>query len=551
MSKTILVIGDCHIPFEHRDYLNFCIRIQKAFKCSEVVHIGDLVDNHAISYHEHDPNGLSPEDEMELVDSRLQAWFRAFPRVLLCKGNHDCYSEDTDILTSSGWKRGVDLNENDVVATLNLNTNIIEYQKPYALIKKHYNGEMIHFDSFTMDILVTPSHRMVVSSKDTLITEPIYNIREAHELNKAYRYFPVSGMNGNGEFNVSDDELRLLGWVLTDGHIIGKGAYGISQSKEKNFSEIRRVVEATCGVFFEGVRNRDIKEICGRKLIATPLPQHEFRFRSPFLDSALCGNKKKIPSFAWRLCKRQFEVLMSAIIDGDGSDYSEFRSGCAKSKVIHGEKFFLDQLQSLCVQNGWHATMRIFREKDYRLNVVPDRIKVGHTFGKKFIDYNGIVWCASVDNGTLVVRRNGNVAIQGNCLVDRKGKTVGLPTRVFKPFRDIWGLPKGWKDDYEYIIDGVKYKHGTGYSGSYAHIQAAYDNRMSCVIGHLHSIAGVEYSASSHDIVFGMSVGCGIDVKSYTFSYGKDFKKKPILGCGVVSYTPRGVNAQFIPMDLN
>lgn len=135
-------------------------------------------------------------------------------------------------------------------------------------------------------------------------------------------------------------------------------------------------------------------------------------------------------------------------------------------------------------------------------------------------------------------------------MADRKSKTVGLPSRVFKPFRDIWGLPKGWKTQFEYIIDGVKYKHGTGYSGNYAHIQAAYDNRMSCVIGHLHSVAGVEYSASSHDIVFGMSVGCGIDNKSYAFSYGRDFKRKPILGCGVVSYTSHGVNAQFIPMDL-
>ena len=71
MSKTVLVIGDTHLPFEHKDYLAFCQRIHKAFKCTDVVHIGDLVDNHSISYHEHDPNGLSPEDEMKVVDEKL------------------------------------------------------------------------------------------------------------------------------------------------------------------------------------------------------------------------------------------------------------------------------------------------------------------------------------------------------------------------------------------------------------------------------------------------------------------------------------------------
>jgi predicted phosphodiesterase len=47
------------------------------------------VDNHAISYHEHDPNGRSPADEMVEADKHLKRWFSAFPQVYLCRGNHD------------------------------------------------------------------------------------------------------------------------------------------------------------------------------------------------------------------------------------------------------------------------------------------------------------------------------------------------------------------------------------------------------------------------------------------------------------------------------
>ena len=132
-------------------------------------------------------------------------------------------------------------------------------------------------------------------------------------------------------------------------------------------------------------------------------------------------------------------------------------------------------------------------------------------------------------------------------LVDRKGKTVGLPKRCFKAYKEIWKLPKGWEDGFEFEIDGVIYKHGTGYSGKFGHIQAAIDNRQSTVIGHLHSTAGVEYIANSKQIMFGMCVGSGIDRKKYAFAYGKDSRRKPILGCGIV-FDNR--NAQFVPMRM-
>jgi len=133
-------------------------------------------------------------------------------------------------------------------------------------------------------------------------------------------------------------------------------------------------------------------------------------------------------------------------------------------------------------------------------------------------------------------------------LVDRKGRTSGLPEDVFRPFREIWKLPNGWRDEFEFELYGVKYLHGTGYSGDNAHIKAAYDNRQSCVIGHTHSFGGVGYTANNRSSVFGMNVSCGIDKSRYAFTYGRDFKKQPVLGCGVV--TDHGKYAQFFPMEV-
>lgn len=119
-------------------------------------------------------------------------------------------------------------------------------------------------------------------------------------------------------------------------------------------------------------------------------------------------------------------------------------------------------------------------------------------------------------------------------LVDRKGRTSGLPERCFKDFRDIWEFPKGWRDEWEVQIDGVIYKHGLGYSGKRPHALAAIDAGQPCVIGHFHSILAVEEIVTNKTAKFGMSVGCGVDRKKYAFRYGKDMRFKPIVGCGVV-----------------
>lgn len=133
-------------------------------------------------------------------------------------------------------------------------------------------------------------------------------------------------------------------------------------------------------------------------------------------------------------------------------------------------------------------------------------------------------------------------------LIDRKRKTAGLPEVFFKKYREIWELPDTWEDQWEYLINGVRYEHGTNYSGKYPHMVAATNNRCSTVIGHCHSVAGVEWLANSNDCIFGMSVGSGIRRSTYAFAYGADFRRKPILSCGVV--TDSGKYAQVMPMDL-
>ena len=83
------IIGDMHAPFTHPMYLRFCQDTFAQWNVTKVVSIGDIVDNHAHNFHEHDPDGRSPGDEVVLARKQLRSWKRCFPKLDVCIGNHD------------------------------------------------------------------------------------------------------------------------------------------------------------------------------------------------------------------------------------------------------------------------------------------------------------------------------------------------------------------------------------------------------------------------------------------------------------------------------
>jgi metallophosphoesterase superfamily enzyme len=88
-GKNILVIGDLHEPFCLDGYLEFCKKQYDKFNCTEVVFIGDIIDNHYSSYHETDADGMGGGDELSLSIKKLARWYKTFPEATVLIGNHD------------------------------------------------------------------------------------------------------------------------------------------------------------------------------------------------------------------------------------------------------------------------------------------------------------------------------------------------------------------------------------------------------------------------------------------------------------------------------
>ena len=142
--------------------------------------------------------------------------------------------------------------------------------------------------------------------------------------------------------------------------------------------------------------------------------------------------------------------------------------------------------------------------------------------------------------------KNVDVLLGNHDLIpQRQCATLGIIPQFLKGFKELWQLPKGWNVHEQLEINNVMYEHGIGFSGSNAALNKAINSMQSCVIGHVHSFGGCLYKSNSKHLIFGLNVGCGIDIDKYAFRYGKYNKNRETLGCGIVF---NDSNAIFVPM---
>jgi predicted phosphodiesterase len=132
-------------------------------------------------------------------------------------------------------------------------------------------------------------------------------------------------------------------------------------------------------------------------------------------------------------------------------------------------------------------------------------------------------------------------------LPERNAFKNGVSKSMIKNINEIYGMPlDGWKWYDRIIADRVLYFHGTGRCGKNSAQQWVDANKMSCVVGHVHSNLSVTYCTTPYDRFFGMSVGCGIQPNSFAFAYNKEYSVRPVLGCSVILDSGR----QPIPIPM-
>ena len=165
---------------------------------------------------------------------------------------YGCLSNDTEILTSNGWKNSENITTDDEIYSLDLEKDIIIKNKCLNVFKYDYDGEMVNLKNGNTNQLLTPNHHCIVKDKiKTQIKEKTkynthnyWNYKDAWQIRSQTVKLPLAS-NYNGKLEIGNLFAELLGWVISEGtYLKDTNAIMITQSSvnQKYVERIRYIL---------------------------------------------------------------------------------------------------------------------------------------------------------------------------------------------------------------------------------------------------------------------------------------------------------------------
>lgn len=344
-----------------------------------------------------------------------------------------CLDEQTEILTKKGWVKDADIG--DMVAAFDKDTGHIVYTPILAKVRRPLEKDECFYsiNSFALDIRVTNKHRMLFDSKKKkgwriATAEYIANLKDGC-------YIPVSGESETKGLPLSDDEIRFLTWVMTDGSInkTNRAIYITQGEHQPWIQEIEDCIKA-CGMKYgkrSVWRNTQFKQTSRNVIFSishgsprgTDTDKKGWSYLEKYAD-------RDIPDSFFEMNTHQFEIMLRTahLADGHKNIYSIIPGN--SYHISKGNKRFIERLQILAVTHGYKANVSVsYQNKNplYTLHVKKKTFAVcgssydGRPTWKKEEHTAENCWCVQNSYGTLVTRRNGKVAIVGNCQMVGRG----------------------------------------------------------------------------------------------------------------------------------
>ena len=479
-GKKILFISDCQVkPGVDLTYLEAIGQYIVDKKPDVVVNVGDFWDFESLSSYDKGKlsfEGRRLQDDIEIGKigmAKLLGPLKNYqksnndynPRLVFTLGNHECLTQDSEVLTKDGFKNYTELTEQDEVLTL---TNELSYEwnKPDLVFEKEYKGKLHSYESRSFSSLNTPGHRMYhITSGGNLAVKDSTEMCENFSVVAA-----VKSMNVGVQ--LSDKEIQLAAWLCTDSHFPERGS-AILYQREGNASKIRNLLVDLGVPFTEKTRQRDIEAICGKVLKKPCQPSVEFYLKKcETLDKLGVTTNANLPVWVKDISDNQWDVFLETLIDADGT----IPTNAVRSRVFYGKKAICDDVQIQASLHGWCASLTEYRPNQWRVNLVKRTVRKQEGLKKSEVEYDGKVWCLNVKNENFFIRRNGKCHFTGNCRLKR----IPEGNSEFEGFigYHLLELEKDW-EVYDFLkpvnIQGINFVHylanpmsGKPYGGSAA-----------------------------------------------------------------------------------
>lgn len=337
----------------------------------------------------------------------------------------DCLDTETEILTPDGWKNYQEMKNEKKCYAWNPETGKAETVDvlKYGVRLLKDDEKMLTINSQHTDIRVSEGHRFFYRNvnyykfPETGMDYKI-NVKTGEEiyLNKTNKFaLPLCADNDFEGISLTDSEIKLIGWYMTDGYIDKHGCLEISQVKKRYIPIIRKIIE-DCNISYTE-KTYEVKN--GYKL---GIIVHRFKIKKSSLTHLLkYMDKKNPPKTLYNMTKKQFKILWESMVDGNGTRKEKKSPTC-----VTRYKGQADFIQEMAVLRGFSAMYGTYFTKN---NVLMYNMRVRESKWMKFYqkDKRGAkfklfkpenketVWCIQNKIGTLITRRNGKIVILGNC----------------------------------------------------------------------------------------------------------------------------------------
>ena len=349
-----------------------------------------------------------------------------------------CLDEQTEVLTRDGWKSDVEVGD-DILA-FDKETCETRFVPALAKVRRELEPDeyFCSIQGQSCDIRVTNHHRMLYDNK----RRKGWKIKDAQDLAdmSGGAYIPVAGHGSFSGVPLTDAEIQFIAWVMTDGTINrANNAIVISQGTQNvgNVDEIHEVL-TRCGFKFGRhiVKRKGVEwNQNGDSVIFTishGMPRGYDKVRTTGWARLEEWISKDLSPKLFDMDERQFALMLETIHKADGHKQKAKSWKQHSYHISKGNKTFIERLQMMAIQRGYRANVAVDTEGRenplYRINIKPeqDYVMVGATYEKHAAwvrepHSNETCWCVQNELGTLVTRRNGKVAIVGNCQMIGRG----------------------------------------------------------------------------------------------------------------------------------
>ncbi len=376
--------------------------------------------------------------------------------------SHFCYDDATYVYTDTGW-----LPWRDVTIDTNLITlqdGVAQFATPTAVLHDEYSGQMIGLQTKLIDYLVTPNHRLFVSTPKQ---PDRWNIDTAGAVYGRRRRFlqrmgavhytgdsifalpePEHNHAHRGQLPYGDIHIDMgnwcdfLGWYISEGWCqvkVGKNTsyrVTISQSQTANPEKCARIRQLLEKLPFHFTYNEKIQAfVINSKHLASYLLQFGH------------AGDKYLPDYVFRQSLATRIRLLDSLQAGDGTiDYRYTTSSEQLAFDVHALSCSVGYTASICPMDSPSHLANPAHALRYRVNVrrsgnevLTCRDQGQYERGLKdrghyACEYTGKIHCATVPGGLLYVMRNGRALWSGNSFIDPirtpESFKVGVDTRI-------------------------------------------------------------------------------------------------------------------------